>query len=85
MYTALRLALFLAALGVLVGVWFLVQGSVPVLWALVLAFAISGVASYYLLDGPRSAFAARVEQRAQRAAAAFEERRAREDSDEQPS
>ncbi len=80
-YTALRVPLFLACLGIVLGVWMLVTGSVPLLWAVVIAFALSGVASYFLLNRPRAAFAARVEQRAARATAAFDERRAREDAE----
>jgi uncharacterized membrane protein len=80
-YTALRVLLFLACLGIVLGVWMLVTGSVPLLWAVVIAFALSGVASYFLLNRPRAAFAARVEQRAARATAAFDERRAREDAE----
>ena len=78
-YTALRVLLFLACLGIVLGVWMLATGSVPLLWAVVIAFALSGVASYFLLNRPRAAFAARVEERAARATAAFDERRARED------
>ena len=80
-YTGLRVLLFLACFGIVLGAWLLVTGSVPLLWAVVLAFALSGVASYFLLNGPRAAFAARVEQRAARATAAFDERRAREDAE----
>ncbi len=80
-YTALRILLFLAVLGVLFGVWALAADSVPVLWVVVIAFAVSGIASYFLLNAPRAAFAARVEERAARAGAAFEERKAREDLD----
>lgn len=81
-YTALRIVLFLASFGVVVGVMALVlDGQVPLFWAVVLAFLISGVASYYLLNRQREAFARRVETRASRAAAAFEERKAREDQD----
>lgn len=78
-YTALRVLLFIASLGVVLGIWILVADQVPVLWPVVIAFAISGVASYFLLNRQRAAFAHRVEQRASRAAAAFEERRAKED------
>lgn len=81
-YTALRILLFVASLGVIVGVWFLVSDSMPILWAVVIAFVVSGIASYFLLNGPRAAFAARVDERASRAAAAFEQRRAREDADD---
>lgn len=81
-YTALRILLFIASLGVVVGVWLLVTDSMPIVWPVVIAFVISGFASYFLLNGPRAAFAARVDERATRAAAAFEERRAREDADD---
>jgi hypothetical protein len=81
-YTALRVLLFLACLGIVLGVWMLATGSVPLLWAVVIAFALSGVASYFLLNRPRAAFAARVEERAARATAAFDERRGREDAED---
>jgi Protein of unknown function (DUF4229) len=45
----------------------------------VIAFVVSGVGSYFLLERQRAAFAARVEARAERATAVFEERRAKED------
>ncbi|MCW2794432.1 MAG: hypothetical protein JWO76_3530 [Nocardioides sp.] len=80
-YTALRILLFVASLGIVVGVWLLLSDSMPIVWAVVIAFAMSGIASYFLLNGPRAAFAARVEERASKAAAAFDERRAREDAD----
>jgi ABC-type bacteriocin/lantibiotic exporter with double-glycine peptidase domain len=80
-YTGLRIALFVASLGVVAGVWMLVSDEVPVLWVVVVAFAISGVASYYLLDRQRQAFARRVEARAARAAQAFEASKAKEDRD----
>ena len=80
MYTAMRVLLFLAAFGVIVGIWGLVSDEgVPLFWAVILAFLVSGVASYFILSRQRVAFAARVEQRAARASAAFEERKARED------
>ncbi len=81
-YTALRIVLFLASFGVVVGVMALVlDGKVHLFWAVVAAFLISGIASYFVLDRQREAFARRVETRAARATAAFEERRAREDQD----
>ncbi|CAM3635290.1 DUF4229 domain-containing protein [Nocardioides zeicaulis] len=81
-YTALRIVLLLASFGVVVGVMaLLLDGQVHLFWALVAAFLISGIASYFLLDRQREAFARRVELRASRAAAAFEERKAREDRD----
>lgn len=81
-YTVLRIVLFLASFGVVVGVMaLLLDGQVHLFWAVVLAFLISGVASYYVLNRQREAFARRVESRASKAAAAFEERKAREDQD----
>jgi DNA-binding LacI/PurR family transcriptional regulator len=47
----------------------------------VIALVVSGVVSYFLLNRPRDAFARRVDERARRAAAAFEAQRAREDVD----
>ena len=47
----------------------------------ILAFVISGIGSYFLLERQRAAFAQRVEARAERATAAFEEMRAKEDVD----
>ena len=80
-YTVLRILLLVASFGVVFGVWRPCRGLVPLLWVVVIAFVLSGVASYFLLNGPRTAFAARVEERAARASAAFEDRRAREDVD----
>jgi hypothetical protein len=54
---------------------------VSALWAVVIALLLSGVASYFLLNRQRAAFAARVQERADRASAAFEARKAREDAD----
>ena len=49
--------------------------------AVVIAFIVSGVGSYFLLNRPREALAKRVEVRAERATKAFEERKAKEDVD----
>ena len=68
-YTLLRLVLFLGSLGVVVGVWSMVAGQVPLVWAVVIAFLISGVGSYVLLNPQREAFARRVQERAERATA----------------
>lgn len=79
-YTALRIVLFLASFGVVAGVMALVfDGQLNLFWAVILAFAISGVASWFILSRQRQAFALRVEDRAAKASAAFEERKARED------
>lgn len=80
-YTALRVLLFLATFGVLLGGWVLVADEANVFICVVLAFVISGIGSYFLLERQRAAFAQRVEARAERATAAFEERKAKEDVD----
>ncbi|RYB93568.1 DUF4229 domain-containing protein [Nocardioides oleivorans] len=81
-YTAMRIALFLASFGIVVGIMALLfDGTYNLLLAIILAFLVSGIASYFLLDRQRAAFAERVEARAARAAAAFDERKAREDAD----
>jgi hypothetical protein len=81
-YTALRLALFVASLALVSGIWLLVTDSVPLVWPIVIAFLLSGVASYFLLNRQRAAFARRVEERAARATARFEEMKAKEDADD---
>ncbi|GAA2010031.1 hypothetical protein GCM10009719_20270 [Nocardioides kribbensis] len=81
-YTALRLVLFAASLAVVMGVWLSVAGQANLLWSFVLAFVISGIGSYFLLNGPREAFARRVDERARRAASRFEEIKAREDAED---
>ena len=80
-YTALRAGLFLATLVTVFGVWMLVAEQVPVVWAIVVSFAVSGIASYFLLNRSREAFARKVQERADRASAAFEAQRSREDTD----
>jgi hypothetical protein len=80
-YTSLRLVLFLASLGIVVGVWFLVAGQVPVLWAVVIAFLMSGLGSYFLLDRPREALARRVQTRADAMSSKIEEMRSKEDAE----
>ncbi len=81
-YTALRFLLFVGSLGIVVGVWFLLADSVPILWAVVVAFVLSGVGSYFLLNRPREALARRVQTRAERMTAKIEEMRTKEDTDE---
>jgi Protein of unknown function (DUF4229) len=81
-YTLLRVVLFLASLGIVVGVWFLVAGEAPVLWAVVIAFLMSGIGSYFLLDHQREALARRVQTRAEAMGAKVEEMRSKEDVDE---
>lgn len=81
-YTGLRILLFVASLAIVIGVWFLVAGKAPILWAVIIAFLMSGIGSYFLLNGPRAAFARRVETRAERMTAKIEEMRAKEDADD---
>jgi hypothetical protein len=81
-YTLLRIVLFLGSLGIVVGVWRLVDDEVPIFWAVVIAFVMSGLGSYFLLNRPREALAQRVDQRARRMTSKLEELRAKEDADD---
>jgi hypothetical protein len=80
-YTGLRILLFLGSLAVVAGIWAAVTGDVEMVWAVVVAFLISGVGSYFLLAPQREAFAQRVDARAQKASAKIEEMRSKEDAD----
>ena len=80
-YTGLRLLMFAATFGVVVGVWLLVSDKANIFVAVVIAFVASGIGSYFLLNRQREDLARRVEVRAERATKAFEERKAREDVD----
>lgn len=80
-YTAMRLGLFVGAFGIIFGVWFLVADEVNVFWAMLLAFVVSGVLSYSLLDRQRDALAANVQRRADRVSEKYEEHRSKEDTD----
>jgi hypothetical protein len=83
-YTALRVGMFLATLAIVAGIWALISGrnEVPVVWVVVIAFMISGIASIRLLNAQREALARNVQSRAERASAKFEEIRSREDEPE---
>ena len=84
-YTLLRIALFLGALGITVGVWGLVSDNgVPMIWAVVIAFVVSGLASLFLLNRQRERFARVVQTRAEKATQKFEEISAREDDKDSP-
>ena len=79
-YTLLRTLLFLAVFAVVLGLWILLFGpDQPIVWPLLVALAISGVLSLFLLNRPRKAFAERVEARARKATGKIEELRSRED------
>ena len=80
-YTGLRILLFLGSLAIVVGIWAAATGDVEMIWAVVIAFLMSGIGSYYLLARQREAFAQRVEVRAQKASAKIEEMRSKEDAD----
>ena len=80
-YTAMRIGLFVASLLVVFGVWMLLSDQVPVLWAVVIAFVMSGLASYFLLNRQREAFARRVERRAERMQERYEQMKSKEDAD----
>jgi membrane protein implicated in regulation of membrane protease activity len=78
-YTLLRLVLLAGSFAIVAGIWLAVADEVPLMWVLVIAFVMSGVASYFILNRPRERLAQRVDERARRASAAFEARKARED------
>jgi ABC-type multidrug transport system fused ATPase/permease subunit len=79
-YTLLRLVVLVATFAIVAGIWLLFADSLDWFWTIVIAFVLSGVASYPLLNRPRAAFANRVETRAERAAAAFEAMKTKEDA-----
>ncbi len=80
-YTALRMLLFVATYAVIGGIGVLVWGQGSLLISFLLAVVVSAVLSVKLLKPQRDAFALKVQQRAERASAGFEERRSREDVD----
>jgi len=80
-YNLLRIGIFIAWTVMVIAVWALIAGSVPILWAMVLAMVLSGITSYFLLARQREALARRVHARAQRMTAAFEDHKAKEDVD----
>jgi hypothetical protein len=80
-YTALRILLFIASLALVVGVWLATGHTVPLAIAFLIALVISGIGSYFVLNRYRERFAQVVQRRAERATAAFEEMKAKEDAD----
>lgn len=80
-YTALRLLLFGATAAVVFGIWLAVAGSANLMWVLIIALVVSGVASYVVLGRQRTALAQHVDDRARRATVKFEEMKAKEDVD----
>ena len=83
-YTVARLALFLVTWVTLTALSALLFGNPNAVVTLLLAFLISGVGSYFVLSAPREALARRVEERAGRATARYEEMRSREDVEGEP-
>lgn len=79
-YTLLRVGLFIGSFAIVFGIWFIFD-DVPVLWVVVIAFIVSGVGSYFILERQREEFAAKVESRAAKASQRFEEQRSKEDAD----
>jgi ABC-type bacteriocin/lantibiotic exporter with double-glycine peptidase domain len=80
-YTAMRVGLFVASLVAVAWIWTLFADEVPVVWAVVIAFVVSGLASYFVLNRQREAFARRVERRAERMQERFEQMKSKEDVD----
>jgi Protein of unknown function (DUF4229) len=80
-YTALRLVLLAASFGIVLGVWSFFTDDVPILWSLVIALAVSGVGSYFVLNRQREALARRVQTRAQAMTSKIDEMKAKEDED----
>lgn len=80
-FTGLRALLFAATFGIVAGLWAVAGNGHDVNWlyTVVIAFLVSGIASYSLLNGQRARFAARIEERASKAAQKFEELRSVED------
>lgn len=81
LYTGLRLLLFAASFGVVFSAWLLIAGEANPLVAIVIAFVISGIGSYFLLERQRLELAQHVEARASRATARFDEMKSKEDVD----
>lgn len=80
-YTGLRLLMFAGTFGIVTGIWLLATGGTNIFVALVVAFVASGIGSYFLLNRQREALARRVELRAERATAAFDALRSKEDAE----
>ena len=82
-YNGLRFLVLLATLAIVVGIWQLATGHVHLLYSLIIAFLVSGVISYPLLNKQREAWALRIDARARKATEAFERLKSREDEPEQ--
>ena len=82
-YTGLRLALFVATFAVVstVVVNIVDDNTEAWIWSIVGAAVVSSLLSLKLLAGPRERFAQSVQSRAEKASAAFERARSKEDVD----
>jgi Protein of unknown function (DUF4229) len=83
LYTLARVALFAASFGLVwlvFGHW-IEWGAVSVLYTAIIAMVVSSVVALLVLGSLRDEFAVQVSQRADRAKAAYEARRAAEDVD----
>jgi hypothetical protein len=79
-YTAARFGLFLACYVVMAGVWYLFNGTSGILFGPALvALLLSMLLSFRVLRKQRDQLAGRVQARAERASAKFEEIKSRED------
>ena len=80
-YTGARLLLFAAAFGLVwaIGSYWLTWDQLTVMWTALVALAMSGIASYWLLGSLRDDLARNVERRAQRMATRIDESRRAED------
>lgn len=83
-YTLMRIVLFILAFVTVLGVWKLATGGdavtrPEVFFAAIVAFVVSGVASYFVLHRQREILAQRVEARASKAVSKFDELRSKED------
>jgi hypothetical protein len=78
-YTGMRLLLFAGSVAVVGGIWLAIAGTANVMWVLIIALVISGLASFFLLGRQRTALAQHVDDRARRVTARIEEMNAKED------
>lgn len=78
-YTLMRVLLFVATAAIVFAIWALVADSVPIVWVIVVAFIISGIGSFFLLNPQREALAKRVEGPASKVGERYERMRSSED------
>ena len=81
LYTAARIGLFLLTYAVVLGVVWLIPGTMHPVWPLLIAAAVSTVASAFVLRDLRERFTLQVQQRGERISQKFEEMKAKEDVD----